>query len=46
MLTKDQVIAALDAALPAHEAPREGVPVVLPTEVVIAAAALLNGRGV
>ena len=42
MLTKEQIIAKLDGALPAHLPAREGEPVVLPTEVVIGALALLE----
>jgi hypothetical protein len=38
----DDVIAALEGALPANEPAREGVPVVLPTEVVIEAIAWLE----
>jgi hypothetical protein len=38
----DDVIAALEGALPANEPAREGVPVVLPTEVVVNALVALD----
>jgi hypothetical protein len=42
MLTKDQVIAALEAALPASVPARETDPVAIPTGAVIAALELLG----
>jgi hypothetical protein len=42
-MTTTELITALEGALPANEAPREGVPVVLPTEVVVAALAWMEG---
>jgi hypothetical protein len=42
-MTPTELITALESALPANEAPREGVPVVLPTEVVVAVLAVLEG---
>jgi hypothetical protein len=40
-MTLPELITALESALP--KPPREGVPVVLPTEVVVAALAALEG---
>lgn len=37
------IIAALESALPATAMPREGEPLTVPTEVVIAALAMLEG---